>query len=153
RPSSRGGRGSCRRRPAGGWKERRAARRGRRPGRPISCALPRSHCSFRTPSPVPIIYDACLFRETSIFVGGSMTLLPWLLCAAALAAGGDDKETPERRRILPMSAREAVGLSLNHNLDIEVARFQPWIEDQNVYAIMGAWDHTAYASVSGARSV
>src|SRR4051812_33804948 len=50
-----------------------------------------------------------------IFRGFSMVLLPWILCAA-LAAGGDDKEIPVRRRQLPLSAREAVGLSLNHNL-------------------------------------
>jgi len=81
-----------------------------------------------------------------------MNLIAWILCAATLA-GGDDKETPVRKRMLPLSAREAVGLSLNHNLDIEVARYQPWIEDQNIFAAMGAWDHTAYATVSDARSV
>ena len=81
-----------------------------------------------------------------------MNLIAWILCAATLA-GGDDKETPVRKRMLPLSAREAVGLSLNHNLDIEVARYQPWIEDQNIFAVMGAWDHTAYATVSDARSV
>ncbi|HLY09299.1 MAG TPA: TolC family protein [Planctomycetota bacterium] len=80
-----------------------------------------------------------------------MNLIAWILCAAGLA-GGDDTEAPTRRRTLPLSAREAVGLSLNHNLDIEVARFQPWIEDQNVFAAMGTWDHTAYATVSDARS-
>jgi outer membrane protein TolC len=46
-----------------------------------------------------------------------------------------------------------VGLSLNHNLDIEVARYQPWIEDQNIFAVMGQWDHTAYANVAQAQSV
>lgn len=81
-----------------------------------------------------------------------MNLIVWMLCAAGLA-GGDDKETPVRKRMLPLSAREAVGLSLNHNLDIEVARFQPWIEDQNIFALMGAWDHTAYASVAEVQSV
>lgn len=81
-----------------------------------------------------------------------MAVISWLLLGALLA-GGDDKETPVKRRVLPLSAREAVGLSLNHNLDIEVARFQPWIEDQNIYAILGTWDHTAYATVSGAKSV
>ncbi|HLY74653.1 MAG TPA: TolC family protein [Planctomycetota bacterium] len=81
-----------------------------------------------------------------------MNLIAWILCTAALA-GGDEKETPVRRRLLPLSAREAVALSLNHNLDIEVARYQPWIEDQNIFAVMGAWDHTAYATVSEARSV
>jgi len=81
-----------------------------------------------------------------------MNLITWILCAATFA-GGDDKETPVRKRMLPLSAREAVGLSLNHNLDIEVARYQPWIEDKNIFAAMGTWDHTAYASVSDARSV
>lgn len=81
-----------------------------------------------------------------------MNLFACILFAAALG-GGDEKETPVRRRLLPLSAREAVSLSLNHNLDIEVARYQPWIEDQNVFAAMGAWDHTAYASVADARSV
>ncbi|HZE99814.1 MAG TPA: TolC family protein [Planctomycetota bacterium] len=81
-----------------------------------------------------------------------MNFVALILCAAGLA-GGDDKETPVRKRLLPLSAREAVGLSLNHNLDIEVARYQPWIEDQNIYSAMGIWDHTAYATVSDARSV
>jgi outer membrane protein len=81
-----------------------------------------------------------------------MNLIAWILCTAALA-GGDDKETPVRKRMLPLSSREAVGLSLNHNLDIEVARYQPWIEDQNIFSAMGAWDHTAYATISEARSV
>jgi outer membrane protein len=81
-----------------------------------------------------------------------MNLIAWILCAASLA-GGDDKETPVRKRLLPLSSREAVGLSLNHNLDIEVARYQPWIEDQNIFATMGAWDHTAYATISESRDV
>jgi outer membrane protein TolC len=81
-----------------------------------------------------------------------MNLVAAILVAAALG-GGDDKEAPVRRRQLPLSAREAVNLSLNHNLDIEVARYQPWIEDQNIFAAMGAWDHTAYARVSDARDV
>jgi outer membrane protein TolC len=49
---------------------------------------------------------------------------------------------------MPLTLREAVSLSLNHNLDLEVARYQPWIEDQNVLAALGTWDHTAYASAS-----
>src|SRR5437868_11505488 len=91
-----------------------------------------------------------------------MNFFAWTLCAAALA-GGDDKEpavkapslakAAESRRLLPLSAREAVSLSLNHNLDIEVARYQPWIEDQNIFAAMGLWDHVAYASISEARDV
>ena len=81
-----------------------------------------------------------------------MIFFAWILCAAAVA-GGDDKEPAVKRRLLPLSAREAVSLSLNHNLDIEVARYQPWIEDQNIFAAMGLWDHVAYASISEARDV
>src|SRR5262249_42467477 len=81
-----------------------------------------------------------------------MNLVAAILCAA-LFGGGDDKETPVKRRQLPLSAREAVSLCLNHNLDIEVARYQPWIEDQNIFAAMGQWDHVAYATVSEARDV
>ena len=80
-----------------------------------------------------------------------MIQLAWLLCA--LFPGGDEPSAPVKRRFLPLSAREAVSLSLNHNLDIEVARYQPWIEDQNIYAAMGLWDHVAYATVSEGRDV
>jgi outer membrane protein len=81
-----------------------------------------------------------------------MGLMLAILCAAALG-GGDDKEVPVKRRQMPLSAREAVSLSLNHNLDIEVARYQPWIEDQNIFSAMGLWDHTAYATVSESKDV
>jgi outer membrane protein TolC len=52
-----------------------------------------------------------------------------------------------------ITAREAVNLSLSHNLDIEVARYQPWIEDQNVFSALGLWDHTLYANTSGERNL
>src|ERR1043165_886693 len=84
-----------------------------------------------------------------------MSLLAWILCAA-LFDGANDKEpaspSPARRQ-MPLSAREAVSLSLNHNLDIEVARYQPWIEDQNIFSAMGLWDHVAYATVSDSKDV
>lgn len=81
-----------------------------------------------------------------------MGMVAGLLCVLAWA-GGDDAESPVRRRTLPLSSREAVNLSLNHNLDIEVARYQPWIEDQNIFAALGTWDHVAYATVSDAKDV
>ena len=68
------------------------------------------------------------------------------------AGGEEGKAGAPRPRVLPLSAREAVSLSLNHNLDIEVARFQPWIEEQNVYAALGTWDHTAYANMGVGRN-
>ena len=85
----------------------------------------------------------------------------WIVAVSALFAAGPEpgradgeegKSGGPPRRVLPLSAREAVSLSLNHNLDIEVARYQPWIEEQNVYAALGTWDHVAYANVSGSRA-
>jgi len=86
-----------------------------------------------------------------------MNLLLWLALAGAAGAGDDDEgrrpEVKKAVRALPLSTREAVALSLNHNLDIEVARYQPWIEDQNVYASLGAWDHVAYARAQGGERI
>jgi outer membrane protein len=88
------------------------------------------------------------------FVAGALGLV--LACPArGRAEGEEEKAKPPGapRRVLPLSAREAVNLSLNHNLDIEVARYQPWIEEQNVYAALGTWDHVAYANVTETRDV
>jgi outer membrane protein TolC len=81
-----------------------------------------------------------------------MTLLVTLL---SVFPAGDD-ETPPRKPApasIPLSVREAVALSLNHNLDIEVARYQPWIEEQNVLVALGEWDHVLYGSANRRRSV
>ena len=76
-----------------------------------------------------------------------------LVCLLAGWAGGDGDAPAAKRpaRTLPLSVREAVHLSLSHNLDIEVARYQPWIEEQNVLAVLGAWDHVLYASAFRGR--
>ena len=81
------------------------------------------------------------------------TVILWLGFQLLPDAGAGEEEKKPRARALPLSAREAVSLSLNHNLDIEIARYQPWIEDQNVYAALGPWDHTAYANVTERRDV
>src|SRR5687768_6566465 len=74
-----------------------------------------------------------------------MPLITLLL--AALLGGDDEARKPgQAGKTLPLSVREAVALSLNHNLDIEVARYQPWIEEQNVLITLGAWDHVLYGS-------
>lgn len=76
--------------------------------------------------------------------------------AVPSARAGDEPARPSPRtapRLLPLSAREAVSLSLNHNLDLEIARYQPWIEEQNVFSALGAWDHVAYASASGGETI
>lgn len=77
-----------------------------------------------------------------------------IVILAALANGGEGGTGGEKpKRILPLSVREAVALSLNHNVDLEVARYQPWIEDQNVTQTLGAWDHVAYATASHGESI
>lgn len=92
------------------------------------------------------------------------TLAIALLVCAPVAAGDGDGPAPaasrspgaeasaKPARVLPVSLREAVALSMNHNLDIEVARYQPWIEDQNVLAALGTWDHVLYAQGSGSEA-
>ena len=79
-----------------------------------------------------------------------MALITLLL---AVLPGGDDEARKPARKVVPLSVREAVALSLNHNLDIEVARYQPWIEEQNVLATLGTWDHVLYGSALRNESV
>lgn len=52
-----------------------------------------------------------------------------------------------------LSLRQCIDLALGHNLDIEVARYQPWIEDQNILAAYGGFDFTAYATGSGGETL
>ncbi|HEX7899427.1 MAG TPA: TolC family protein [Planctomycetota bacterium] len=75
-----------------------------------------------------------------------------LLLLTALPGGDDEARKPVRKSI-PLSVREAVALSLNHNLDIEIARYQPWIEEQNVLVTLGQWDHVLYGSAVRSRAV
>lgn len=82
-----------------------------------------------------------------------MKILAGLLAAALAGGDGDPPAAKRPPRTLPLSVREAVHLSLNHNLDIEVARYQPWIEEQNVLSALGTWDHVLYASASRGRAV
>ncbi len=78
-----------------------------------------------------------------------------LLVLRGLPPGGDDeaRKPAPVRRVIPLTVRESVSLSLNHNLDIEVARYQPWIEEQNVLSALGAWDHVVYGSANRGRGV
>ena len=80
-----------------------------------------------------------------------MNVLLGLLLAAA--GGGDGEAERRPARTLPLSVREAVALSLNHNLELEVARYQPWIEEQNVYAARAPWDHVLYAVADGGERI
>jgi outer membrane protein len=94
-----------------------------------------------------------------------MTALLLGLVLLATPPGGDDEGRPAAsaekprarppaaaRRLIPLTVRESISLSLNHNLDIEVARYQPWIEEQNVLVTLGAWDHVVYGTANRGRS-
>ena len=72
-----------------------------------------------------------------------------LVSGLALSAVGRAEEAPEEIRL---SLRECVHLALNHNLDIEISRYQPWIDDQGLRSAFGAFDHVLYADASGGRN-
>src|SRR5687768_11472637 len=80
---------------------------------------------------------------------------PALICAAALLstagarADGAPGRVPDELRL---SLRECIHLALNHNLDIEISRYQPWIDDQSIRSAFGAFDHFFYADASAGRN-
>ena len=77
------------------------------------------------------------------------TLLVGLALVAPARAGQEGQAGPSEVRI---SLRECIHLALNHNLDVEISRYQPWIDDQSVRSAFGAFDHVFYADGSGGRS-
>lgn len=68
------------------------------------------------------------------------------------AGAGASPGGPPPGREVRLSLREAVFLALDRNLDIEVARYQPWIEDRGLRTAAGAFDHVFYAEASHGRS-
>jgi outer membrane protein len=88
------------------------------------------------------------------FPGGTMTrslfALPFL--AVLAAAAPQEPVPPKAPEEIRLSLRECVHLALNHNLDIEISRYQPWIEDQNLLAAFGSFDHVLYADASTGRN-
>ncbi|HEY3227435.1 MAG TPA: TolC family protein [Planctomycetota bacterium] len=78
-----------------------------------------------------------------------MAVLAGLGLAAAARADGGSPPGPAEIRL---SLRECVHLALNHNLDIEISRYQPWIDDQGLRAAFGSFDHVLYADGSTGRT-
>ena len=72
-----------------------------------------------------------------------------LILAAGLRADGAPRVAPDELRL---SLRECIHLALNHNLDIEISRYQPWIDDQSIRSAFGAFDHVFYADASAGRN-
>ena len=77
------------------------------------------------------------------------TLLAGLFLAAPVGSGQEARTAPAEVRL---SLRECIHLALNHNLDVEISRYQPWIDDQSVRAAFGTFDHVLYADGSSGRS-
>lgn len=77
-------------------------------------------------------------------------LLPWtLLAALALAPqAGAVQEGRTKPPELRLSLQECIQLALNHNLGVEISRYQPWIDDQSLLAAFGSFDHFLYADGS-----
>ena len=77
------------------------------------------------------------------------TLWAVLVLAPRAGAGQEDRaKTAELR----LSLGECIQLSLNHNLGVEISRYQPWIDDQAILATFGAFDHFFYADSSTGRN-
>ncbi len=74
-------------------------------------------------------------------------------------AAGQDPPAPQpvqpaaSRVTLRLSLRQCLHLALNHNVDIEVSRYQPWIDDQNVLSALGAFDHVLYSTATNGENV
>jgi outer membrane protein len=82
-----------------------------------------------------------------------MKRIAFLLVIGPLLAAARPPGTPPRAPDeIRLSLGECVHLALNHNLDIEISRYQPWIEDQNVRSAFGPFDHVLYADASGGRN-
>ena len=73
-----------------------------------------------------------------------------LLLAAAAAALPQDP--PAKPAELKLTLKQAVHMALANGLDIEIARYQPWIDDGDLLAALGAFDHVAYATLSDGNS-
>ena len=71
----------------------------------------------------------------------------WTLWAVLVLAprAGVGQEDRAKAAELRLSLRECIQLSLNHNLGVEISRYQPWIDDESILAAFGAFDHFVYA--------
>lgn len=73
------------------------------------------------------------------------------LLGARAAAPAQEETKPAR--VLKLPLRECIVLSLDRNVDLEIARHQPGIEEQNILAAEGKFDHLLYSSFAGGESV
>jgi outer membrane protein TolC len=77
------------------------------------------------------------------------TLLAGLALAVPAGSAQEGRTGPSEVRL---SLRECIHLALNHNLDVEISRYQPWIDDQSVQSAFGSFDYVFYADGSGGRN-
>lgn len=77
------------------------------------------------------------------------TLVAGVVLTSPAGAGQEGRTAPPE---LKLSLRECITLSLNHNLGVEISRYQPWIDDEAIQAAFGPFDHVFYADVAGGRN-
>lgn len=77
-----------------------------------------------------------------------------LAVAGAILAASSRAESSSPRvpGEIRLTLKECIHLALNHNLDIEISRYQPWLDDQSLRAAFGAFDHVFYADASSGRN-
>ena len=97
------------------------------------------------------------------------SLRPLALLAAAGAASADPTATqapppaPPAAAALPpapapaasplrLTLRQCIELALNNNVDIEIARYQPLLREQDILKAVGAFDTNLYLSSTGGQS-
>jgi len=81
----------------------------------------------------------------------------WVPAFAVPSSPQEDRPAPEGagpgRAALKLALRDCLLLALSHNVDVEIARYEPQLEDRKIEAALGAFDHTAYSSLSGGESI
>jgi len=86
-------------------------------------------------------------------VGGSARGPVSLLALALQAAGSQQPQQPpaDGRPVRRLTADEAVKLAIENNLGVQIARFDPRIEDLSVASARAAWSPAATSTLSNTR--
>ncbi|HTF57855.1 MAG TPA: TolC family protein, partial [Planctomycetota bacterium] len=73
-----------------------------------------------------------------------------VLALPVAAQAGQEGRTKSAE--MRLSLRECIDLALNHNIDVEISRYQPWIDDQAIQSALGPFDYVFYAETATSRN-
>lgn len=80
--------------------------------------------------------------------------LPLIMTFLAAIAHAQEGAPPAKSdKPIELSLKKAIEMSLENNRDIDISRYQPMLNDASVTSILGAYDVTLSASVSGGENV